>query len=86
MSRGFMVSDCARCFLLSQVISVFVSSPVPIPGKGENSHDQEDSAIHSCTFSIDTHTSHKDAINEFRAGVIKDRERYGGANWTPTKS
>lgn len=56
--------------------------PIPTPGKGENSWDQDEDA----TFSMVTPAATVDeAIASLRESVERRRLRYGGVNWTPTK-
>lgn len=58
------------------------AKPVPVPGKGENSWDCDEDAIHSSTFCCETIP---DAIAEFTADLLKTRARHGGINWKPEK-
>lgn len=55
---------------------------IPIPGKGENSWDMDDTAILSGTYVADNLLS---ALHKLRASANRDRERYGGKNWTPAE-
>lgn len=54
--------------------------PVPVPGKGENSWDCDEDAIHSSVFPCETIG---DALTKFTADLLKTRHRYGGFNWKP---
>lgn len=54
--------------------------PVPIPGKGENSHDRDDDAVYSLTTPAETTGK---AVGEFIQDIIETRWRYGGEGWTP---
>ncbi len=58
------------------------SPPIPIPGKGENSWDCGDDAIHSTTITAIT-VFH--ALEDEKKSVIKGRRQYGGKNWVPDK-
>jgi hypothetical protein len=54
---------------------------IPVPGKGENSWDCGDDAIHGLTC---TATSIEDGVNKLVADAKETRERYGGSRWTPS--
>lgn len=54
--------------------------PVPVPGKGENSWDCGEDAIHSMTGCGSTL---EDAVIGFSKSIMRDRHRYGGNNWMP---
>jgi len=54
--------------------------PIPVPGKGENSWDLDDDAVHSMTCLARTP---EDAMNQLIASIYRDRERYGGIEWLP---
>ncbi len=53
---------------------------LPIPGKGENSWDCDDSAYMSIGTSA---TTVEEAIADATKRVLERRERYGGKNWMP---
>lgn len=56
--------------------------PIPVPGKGENSWDCDDDAIHS---SHGPHSTVHQAVAALVASVYRDRTRYGsGPEWQPT--
>lgn len=54
------------------------SKPLPVPGKGENSWDCDDDAIHSMSLGTDCTTLH-DAVGRVIASVYRDRLKYGGS-------
>ena len=78
-----------------QVVSteVRVEGGVPFPGKGENSYDcGEDAAYSSTIRHADVHVDvarsipfavAQAGVDRFIAGVMRDRERNGGAGWRP---
>lgn len=55
-------------------------TPIPCPGKGENSWDCGEDAIHSLSCSA---TTTHDAVGEIVKSVMRDRHRYGGLAWRP---
>lgn len=55
-------------------------TPIPLPGKGENSWDQDDDATHSLTCHA---TTAQAAAETLRASVMRDRVRYGSTAWVP---
>jgi len=57
-----------------------MTEPVPVPGKGENSWDCGQDAIHGSTFPA---ASVAEAVGKFVGDVLRTRERYGGPNWRP---
>lgn len=60
---------------------VEIPGGIPTPGKGENSWDCGQDA----TFGISCQASTvHEAISKVVASVLRDRERHGGRNWTPT--
>lgn len=60
---------------------VDIDGGIPTPGKGENSWDCGQDA----TFGISCAASTvHEAISKVVASVLRDRERRGGRNWTPT--
>lgn len=65
-------------------VEVTPSEPVPKPGKGENSWDIDDDATFSSTMPVNGRSVEQIA-EDFKADMIKDRERYGGKNWKATK-
>jgi len=60
--------------------TVEMTEPVPIPGKGENSYDCGEDAIHSASVSARTV---EDAIVEVVRSALRTRKRHGGTNWLP---
>jgi hypothetical protein len=56
------------------------ATPVPVPGKGENSWDCDDDAVYGMTVVAGTVS---EAVGAFVASVLRDRERHGGPNWAP---
>lgn len=56
-------------------------TPIPFPGKGENSWDCGEDATHSMT---GPYSTVEDAIEAMRKSVMRDRERYGGQDWQPS--
>lgn len=56
-------------------------TPIPHPGKGENSWDCEDDATHSMTCPARTPT---EAAEMLRQSVLRDRTKYGGPGWLPS--
>lgn len=60
--------------------SVESENGVPVPGKGENSWDQEQDAIYSLTTQA---SSFQDALSKLHADVMRTRERRGGPRWKP---
>lgn len=56
---------------------------VPVPGKGENSYDQDEDAVFSMTTPA---ASVEEAIGHFIASVLRTRGRYGGKNWRPSEA
>ena len=59
---------------------VEMKQPIPVPGKGENSWDCDEDAIHGSTFPA---MSFAQAITEMTRSALRDRERRGGLDWTP---
>jgi len=60
--------------------------PIPHEGKGENSWDCDEDATYSICFGIDKKLKGcNDVALEFWKSTMKDRIRYGGANWLPQK-
>jgi hypothetical protein len=53
---------------------VELETPIPIPGKGENSHDQGDDATYSLTCTADTP---EQAIGRLVSGIVSRRKEYG---------
>jgi hypothetical protein len=56
--------------------------PVPHPGKGENSWDQDDDATYSMTCMAN---NPDEAIDKLAASVNRERRKYGGRDWKPEK-
>ena len=55
--------------------------PIPVPGKGENSWDCDDDAIHS---SHGPHSTVHQAVAALVASGYRERTRYGsGPEWLP---
>jgi hypothetical protein len=59
---------------------VEMGTPIPIPGKGENSWDMDEDAIWSITCPAATV---EEALASLRESVERDRRRYGGEGWLP---
>lgn len=55
---------------------------IPIPGKGENSWDQDEDASYGLTCVA---TSVDDGIEQWIDTIQKTRKRYGGENWKPSQ-
>ena len=55
---------------------------VPVPGKGENPWDVDDSGISSSTSPA---RSVADAIGQFVASALRVRAAYAGPGWVPDK-
>jgi hypothetical protein len=55
-------------------------TPIPFPGKGENSWDCGEDATHSMTCNA---TNEQEAVAKLVASVLNDRYRHGGKNWRP---
>jgi hypothetical protein len=55
---------------------------IPIPGKGENSWDQDEDALFSSTFPCG---SLADAIAEMHASAMRQRRRRASEHWRPTR-
>lgn len=56
-------------------------TPIPFPGKGENSWDCGEDAVHELTTQADTPLKAVVALVE---SVLRSRERNGGRNWRPS--
>ena len=71
-----------RCWwnLTERVVRAEITpdTPIPHPGKGENSWDCGEDAIHSLT--CQASTTH-DAVGEIVKAVLRSRYRYGGLMW-----
>jgi hypothetical protein len=63
-------------------VEAALHTPLPIPGKGENSWDCDDDAIYSSTFPASTM---HEALAHLAKSTTKTRRRYGGQNWTPAQ-
>lgn len=61
--------------------NVEMVTPIPFPGKGENSWDCDDDATFSMTGPYDTVDA---AVEAVQKSVMRDRERYGGHDWQPS--
>ena len=61
---------------------VEMKEPIPFPGKGENSWDQGDDALHGLTFPAATVP---EAISGVVASVLRSREKYGHLGWVPAQ-
>lgn len=57
------------------------TTPIPIPGKGENSWDCDEDAVYA--LSTSEAKTVDDAIAYFKESVLRDRRRYGGEKWVP---
>lgn len=55
-------------------------TPIPVPGKGENSWDCGDDAIHEHS-GPGQNVAH--AVGATVGSALRDRRAYGGPNWTP---
>ena len=56
------------------------NTSVPIPGKGENSWDLDDDAIHSGIYPTGIA---QEAASSLAKSAMRTRKRYGGPNWVP---
>lgn len=61
-------------------VEIDIPEGIPFPGKGENSWDCGDDACFGITVSAKTID---EAVSKLIQSVIRDREHYGGASWTP---
>lgn len=61
-------------------VEVLTKGGAPVPGKGENDYDLDDDAIFEMSCPAETVAA---AVEQLRASVMRDRERYGGAEWRP---
>ncbi len=59
---------------------VEMQEPIPIPGKGENSWDCGDDAIHGLSTTAETV---EDAVAAVVRSALRDRRRHGGPKWHP---
>lgn len=57
-------------------------TPIPSPGKGENSWDCGEDATHSLTCTASTV---EEAVGKMVQSVMRSRLRYGGKKWRPEK-
>jgi hypothetical protein len=57
-------------------------TPIPFPGKGENSWDCGEDATHSMTCMASTEY---EAVAKLVESVLRDRHRHGGKQWRPAK-
>lgn len=60
---------------------VEMGTPIPVPGKGENSWDMDEDAIYSMLCRAATV---EEAIASLSESVERDRRRYGGEGWLPS--
>lgn len=60
--------------------NIEMGAPVPVPGKGENSWDLDDDAVHGLTCPSATV---EEALSHMRQTIERDRKRYGGEGWLP---
>lgn len=58
----------------------FGKTPVPVPGKGENSWDCGEDAVYSTS---GAHNTIEKSIGAFVASTLETRKRRGGPNWRP---
>lgn len=61
-------------------VEIEPDEPLPIPGKGENSWDLDDDAIHSGIYPASTV---EEGVRKIIESVLRSRRRYGGDNWQP---
>ena len=62
--------------------TIVMDTPVPTPGKGENSWDCDEDATYESTLPAATAG---EALTKLRASIMARREKYGGKNWIPAK-
>lgn len=62
------------------MVEIEPDQPIPIPGKGENSYDIDDDAIHSMVCAAETPQAAAKALAVSQCGL---RQRYGGRRWQP---
>jgi hypothetical protein len=60
--------------------TVIPDEPIPEPGKGENSYDCEEDAMHSISTAAETSWG---AIGRTVEAVMRQRIKYGGSAWRP---
>ncbi len=65
----------------SQQASIEMQEPVPIPGKGENSWNCGQEAVHGTMLEA---SSVSEAIGKFTTSILQSREKYGGLQWNPS--
>lgn len=65
-----------------RVAEIELSTPIPVPGKGENSWDCDEDAIHSLRGPAITPA---DAVANLVRSALSTRERRGGRDWRPSK-
>jgi hypothetical protein len=64
-----------------------IPSGIPVPGKGENSWDCGDDATYGVTMSMRPGETLVLAIQRFvRECILRDREKYANASWTPREA
>lgn len=64
----------------ARAAEIKLATPIPVPGKGENSYDCDDDAISSRSGPA---RSPADAVSKLVGSVLRTRERRGGRDWTP---
>ncbi len=57
-------------------------TPIPVPGKGENSWDCGEDATWSMTCPAQTP---EEAAAQLSQSILRDRDRYGGPHWRPAE-
>lgn len=62
---------------------VEMQRPIPVPGKGENVWDVDEDAIYGLTCNA---LSAAEAVRTVVESAERDRQKYGGANWKPSKN
>lgn len=63
-------------------VTIDIPNGIPHPGHGENDWDQDDDATFAWTTKADTIDQ---AVENLKARIIEERERYGGDNWRPSR-
>jgi hypothetical protein len=56
-------------------------TPIPVPGKGDNSWDCDDDAAYSMTCQAATA---QEAADKLKESILSQRLKYGGENWEPS--
>lgn len=70
-----------KLFGVHKHFNLDMEDPIPHPGKGENSWDCDEDALHSISGSGGV----TEAIAAATKSVLRSRQRYGGPNWMPEK-